>query len=477
MATDQNVRDLQWALQVMKSGSVDLQSVSFLLSQPASGCFQETENSMNVNLTKDSISQFSQLLKVVGTAKNGAQSSLRNLEFHLVEWELQQVKDLRVLIENNPSIKQLMFRRNKFSAECLSELSDGLRKNKNIKEIMLSESGIGSEGAGVLASALKDNHSLEELQIWEDSIGSRGAEELSKMIEVNSTLKLLTIFDSKSITATPLISAVLARNRLMEVHIWSVDRNEKSSKVVEFVPENSTLRVSQAEITVAKEFRWVLEQNRTLKEVNLSKTCLKDKGVVYVAAGLFKNRSLERLYLDGNWFGGLGVEHLLCPLSKFSALQNQANTMLKSVTLGGGRTKIGRDGLAAILQMLTSNQSVTHLGIYDDESLKPDDIIKIFKSVGRNATLRSLSLQGCKGVKGELVLQTIMETLNVNPWIEDIDLARTPLQAAGKTEGIYQRLGQNERSEPEIDLLKDMQMTLPKSCRVLAVKNMLVCLF
>ncbi|KAL0362899.1 UNVERIFIED_CONTAM: protein TORNADO 1 [Sesamum calycinum] len=494
MATDQNVRDLQWALQVMKSGSVDLQSVSFLLSQPASGCFQETENSMNVNLTKDSISQFSQLLKVVGTAKNGAQSSLRNLEFHLVEWELQQVKDLRVLIENNPSIKQLMFRRNKFSAECLSELSDGLRKNKNIKEIMLSESGIGSEGAGVLASVLKDNHSLEELQIWEDSIGSRGAEELSKMIEVNSTLKLLTIFDSKSITATPLISAVLARNRLMEVHIWSVDGNEKSSKVVEFVPENSTLRVYHLDVSGAcrvacslgwnstvrsldmtgvrlksrwaKEFRWVLEQNRTLKEVNLSKTCLKDKGVVYVAAGLFKNRSLERLYLDGNWFGGLGVEHLLCPLSKFSALQNQANTMLKSVTLGGGRTKIGRDGLAAILQMLTSNQSVTHLGIYDDESLKPDDIIKIFKSVGRNATLRSLSLQGCKGVKGELVLQTIMETLNVNPWIEDIDLARTPLQAAGKTEGIYQRLGQNERSEPEIDLLKDMQMTLPKSCRV-----------
>ncbi|KAK4439728.1 protein TORNADO 1 [Sesamum alatum] len=494
MATNQNVRDLQWALQVMKSGSVDLQSVSFLLSQPASGCFQETENSMNVNITKDSILQFSQLLKVVGTAKNGAQSSLRNLEFHLVEWELQQVKDLRVLIENNPSIKQLMFRRNKFSAECLSELSDGLRKNKYIKEIMLSESGIGSEGAGVLASALKDNHSLEELQIWEDSIGSRGAEELSKMIEVNSTLKLLTIFDSKSITATPLISAVLARNRLMEVHIWSVDRNEKSSKVVEFVPENSTLRVYHLDVSGAcrvacslgwnstvrsldmtgvrlksrwaKEFRWVLEQNRTLKEVNLSKTCLKDKGVVYVAAGLFKNRSLDRLYLDGNWFGGIGVEHLLCPLSKFSALQNQANTTLKLVTLGGGRTKIGRDGLSAILQMLTSNQSVTHLGIYDDESLKPDDIVKIFKSLETNATLKSLSLQGCKGVKGELVLQTIMETLNVNPWIEDVDLARTPLQAAGKTEGIYQRLGQNERSEPEIDLLKDMQMTLPKSCRV-----------
>ncbi|KAI3456845.1 hypothetical protein Pfo_013508 [Paulownia fortunei] len=494
MATVQNIGDLQWALQVMKSGSFDLQSVSFFLSQPTSGCFQETENSMNVNITKDSLLQFSQLLKVLGTAKRSAQSSLRNLEFHLVEWELQQVKDLRMLLENNPSIKQLMFRRNKFNADCLSELSDALRKNKCIKEIMLSESGIGSEGAGILASALKDNHSLEELQIWEDSIGSKGAEELSKMIEVNSTLKLLTIFDSKSITATPLISAVLARNRSMEVHIWSVDHNEKSSKVVEFVPENSTLRVYHLDISGAcrvacslgwnstvrsldmtgirlksrwaKEFRWVLEQNRSLKEVNLSKTCLKDKGVVYVAAGLFKNQSLEKLYLDGNWFGGTGVEHLLCPLSKFSALQNQANTTLKSVTLGGGGTKIGRDGLAAILQMLTSNQSVTHLGIYDDESLKPDNIVKIFKSLEKNSTLRCLSLQGCKGVKGEEVLQTIMETLNVNPWIEDIDLTRTPLQVAGKTESIYQRLGQNERTEPEIDLLKDMHMTVPKICRV-----------
>lgn len=494
MATIQNVRDLQWALQGMKSGSLDLQSVSFYLSQPTSGCFQETENSMNVNITKDSLLQFSQLLKGLGAAKRSAESALRNLEFHLVEWEVQQIKDLRMLLENNPSIKQLMFRRNKFNAECLSELSDALRKNKCIKEIMLSESGIGSEGAAVLASALKDNHSLEELQIWEDSIGSKGAEELSKMIEVNSTLKLLTIFDSKSITATPLISAVLARNRSMEVHIWSVDHKEKSSKVVEFVPENSTLRVYQLDVSGAcrvacslgwnstvrsldmtgvklksrwaKEFRWVLEQNRSLKEVNLSKTRLKDKGVVYVGAGLFKNHTLEKLYLDGNWFRGVGVEHLLCPLSKFSALQNQANTTLKSVTLGGRRTKIGRDGLAAILQMLTSNESVAFLGIYDDESLKPDNIVQIFKSLERNATLRRLSLQGCKGVNGEAVLQTIMETLNVNPWIEDIDLTRTPLQLAGKTEGIYLRLGQNEKTEPEIDLLKDMQMTVPKSCRV-----------
>ncbi|KAL7186658.1 hypothetical protein ACSBR2_028396 [Camellia fascicularis] len=496
MSTNQNLRDLQWVLQAIKSESLNLHSISFYLSQPNSGCHQETENSMNINISKDSHSCFSHLLTVLGTAKNTNSSSLRNLEFHQVKWERQQLQNLGVLLENNTNIKQIVFQKNKFNVECLSELSEILRRNGVVKEIMFSESGVGSAGATLIASALKVNNSLEELQIWEDSIGSKGAEEFSKMIEVNPTLKLLTIFDSYSITATPLISAVLARNRDMEVHVWSGEHGEKSSKVVEFVPENNTLRIYRLDVagscrvacalgwnsTVksldmtgvrlksrwAKEFRWVLEQNRTLKEVNLSKTCLKDKGVVYVAAGLFKNQNLESLYLDGNWFSGIGVEHLLCPLSRFSTLQCQANITLKSVTFGGGRTKIGRDGLAAILQMLTTNQSVTRLGIYDDESLRPEDIVKILRSLERNATLRYLSLQGCKGVNGELVLQAIMETIQINPWLEDLDLARTPLQTSGKTDGIYQKLGQNGRTEPETetDLLKDMPMVVPKSCRV-----------
>ncbi|KAL6529057.1 Protein TORNADO 1 [Orobanche hederae] len=495
MATVEEIRDVQWALQAMKSGSLGLHSVSFLLSQPTSSCcVRETNNSIKVSIAKDNLSYFSQLLNVLATAKQASNSSLKNLEFHSVEWEPQQVKDLRMLLKNNPTVRQLIFKRNKINSECISELSHTLRINKSIKEIVLSESNIGPEGARAFAAALKDNHALEEFEIWEDSIGSKGAEELSKMIEANSTLKLLTIFDSKPTTATPLISAVLARNRSMEVHVWSADHYGKCSKVVEFVPENSTLQVCNLEISGArrvacslgwnstvrvldmtglklnsrwaKEFRWVLQQNRTLKEVSLTKTSLKDKGVIYIAAGLFRNRSLEKLCLGENSYGGVGVEHLLCPLSKFSAMQNQANTTLKSVTLGGGRVNIGQDGLEAILGMITSNQSVTHLGIHDDGSLKPRSVVEIFKSLGRNSTLRCLSLQGCKGVKGEEVLQAIMETLNVNPWIEDIDLTRTPLHVAGKTEDIYQRLSQNERSEPEIDLLKDMAMTMPKNCRV-----------
>ncbi|KAL4580024.1 hypothetical protein LXL04_016198 [Taraxacum kok-saghyz] len=495
MTSNQSLRDLQWLLQSIQTESLDLKSISFHLSQPSSCCHQETQDSIHINISSDSHFQFSNIITSLSTSPK-TQNLLQNLEFYQVEWRVEEMRGLEVLLDGSINVKQLEFKANRLNAECMKELSKILRKNETIKEVILSESRIGSLGATFIASALKVNSCLEELQIWEDAIGSKGAEELSKMIEANSTLKLLIIFDSSSITATPLISAVLARNRSMEVHLWSGERNKNnSSKVVEFAPESSTLRIYRLSTSGAcrvtgalgwnttvrsldltgvrlksrwaKEFRWVLEQNRSLREVNLSKTCLKDKGVVYVAAGLFKNRWLESLRVDDNRFGGIGVEHLLCPLTRFSTIQIQANITLKSITFGGRRTKIGREGLIAILQMLSTNQTVTRLGIYDDHSLRPQDMIRIFKNLERNASLKCLSLQGCKGVDGDLVLKTIMETLQVNPWIEEIDLARTPLQKCGKAEEIHLKLGQNAKSEPsEVDLIKDMPMTVPKSCRV-----------
>lgn len=495
MASNQNLKDLQCVLQELESGTINLQNVSFFLSHQTSGCYQETESSININLSKEDNAVFCYLLTQLSTMKiNSTSSLLRNMEFHRVLWEAEYMQSLKSLLESSSGIKQIVFRRNDFSSDCLKELSEILKGNENVKELIFCESSIGTRGAGIIADTLKVNNTLEELQIWEDSIGLRGAEELSKMIEVNTSLKLLTVFDYSSLTATPLISAVLARNRDIEVHIWSLEKHEKCTKMVEFVPGNSTLRIYRLDISGAcrvacalgmnttvkvldmtgvrlkskwaREFRWVMEQNKTLKEVILSRCCLKDKGAVYISAGLFKNRSLEILHIDKNWFSGVGVEHLLCPLSRFSALQYQANTTLKSLTFGGERMRIGRVGLEAILQMITTNESVTKLRILDDQGLKPDDIVRIIQSLEKNASLKYLSLKGCKGVKGEMVLQVIIEILQVNPWIEEIDLENTPLHKAGMAEGIYQKLGQNAKSEPDVDMFKDMPMITPKSTRV-----------
>ncbi|KAF0915519.1 hypothetical protein E2562_036551, partial [Oryza meyeriana var. granulata] len=311
---------------------------------------------------------------------------------------------------------------------------------------------IGATGAKLLASALANNRSVEEVQLLDDSIGAKGAEELSKMIEVNCVLKLLVILDNSSIAAAPIFSAVLARNRRVEVHIWGHCRDTRgginSCKIAEFQPGTGSLRIYNninstglqrvacamawnTTVTTldmsgvplkskwTKELRGVLERNRRLKTVNLTRCCLRDKAVVYIAAGLFKNSYLESLSLDGNHFGGVGLEHLLCPLSTFSPLQRQANITLKVLSFGGRQTNIGRYGITAILQMLETNQSLIQLAICDD----------------------------------------------VNPWIEEIDLHETPLHVAGKTSEIYEKLGQNGSLVVPNDLL-DLPLSAPTCCQV-----------
>ncbi|CAA6653619.1 unnamed protein product [Spirodela intermedia] len=492
---NQIIKDLNWALQEIRSGETPLQSVSFHLQQGSTGAYQETESSMTIKIStgEDSTDLFSQILSAMAVERETLQS-IQNLEFHGVEWGLEELRHLGYLVDKRTDRVTLVFRRNAFGVQGFSLFAEILKVDRRIKAITLSECRIGAFEVGCLSSALRRNETLEELQVWGDTVGSKGAEELSQMIEVNSSLKQITLEDENSASTAPVIAAVLARNRAMSVHIWNREGKNMRSKVAEFIPETCTLRIHKLKpsgservacalgwnTTVStlnmagvrlstkwtKVFREILEQNRSLKSVILSRTCLRDKAIVYVAAGLFKNQSVENLHLDGNRFGGMGLEHLLCPLSRFSRLQNQANTALKSIAFGGGRTKIGREGIAAILQMLETNQTLVRLGIYDDQSLRPNDIIRIFKSLERNSTLRCLSLRGCKGVDGELVLQAITETLQVNPWIEEIDLAGTPLQIAGKSESISQKLGQRERTEHEDEQFRDLPRAAPMSCRI-----------
>lgn len=478
----------------------DLENIAFY-QVPAnleSALSMESERSLRIHVCMDNsgVNFLHRFLRHLVEYKENYMN-LRNILFHGIEWQIQGLQLLCSLLGPGSSVKQVEFKKNVFStkpARAFVPLSEMLHQNNTIKAVVFSECRIGSTGATLLASALANNRSVEDFQIWEDSIGSKGAEELSKMIEANFMLKKLIILDNSSITVAPLISAVLARNRRVEVHIWGHGRGTNSCKIVEFLPETGSMKIYSnisstglqrvacalpwnTTVTTldmssvplkskwTKELRGVLERNRSLKTVKLSKCSLGDKAVVYIAAGLFKNSYLENLTLDGNRFGGVGVEHLLCPLSTFSPLQRQANTTLKVLSFGGERANISKYGVPAILQMLETNQSLIQLAICNDASLKPNDVVKIFTSLERNATLRSLSLRGCKGVEGEAILQTIMSTLEVNPWIEEIDLHGTPLHVAGKTDQIYEKLCQNESIVLPNDFL-DLPLSAPTCCRV-----------
>jgi Leucine Rich repeat len=460
--------------------------------------FEKTDLSLHINISIDSaddVQFFGLFIQELALHKD-KHKDLTSLLFHGIEWHTENVSSLCTLLQGGSSIKQLEFQKNIFKSECFSQLSGAIGRSASLKEIAFSDCKIGSVGVVLLASALsKGNNSpqVEELQIWEDSIGSKGAEALADMIEVNHTLRLLTILDKISIGAAPLISTVLARNRSLEVHIWGGDKLS-----IKFVPESGTLRISGMDssselqriacslgwnttvVTLdmtgvrlrsrwARDFRVVLECNRSLKEVKLSRTSLGNRSVVYIAAGLFKNNCLEKLGLDGNRFGGVGLEHLLCPLSRFSPLQHEtANTTLQSLTFGGDKSNIARNGgVLSILRLLETNQTMVQLVMSQDRNLRPGDFVKIFRSLERNSTMRRLSLRGCQGVHGEEVLQSIMDTLMVNPWIEEIDLSETPLQQSGKAVIVYEKLGQNSSPVQENELLANLPLAMPTCSRIL----------
>ncbi|KAK3146063.1 hypothetical protein QOZ80_3BG0261040 [Eleusine coracana subsp. coracana] len=482
----------------------DVENIAFyqVPSNLESGLSMESETSLRIHICTDhnDVNFLDRFLHHLMEYKE-KYKYVKNLLFHGIEWQSVGVQLLCSFLVPGSTVKQVEFQKNVFSAKSaltLLPLSEMLQRSNTIKVVVFSDCRIGSTGVTLIASALARNRSVEEFQIWEDSIGSKGAEELSKMIEVNYLLKKLVILDKSLITAAPLISAVVARNRRMEVHIWgsihAIRNSTNSHKIVEFLPETGSMKIysninSKGLQRIAcalawnttvttldmssiplksrwtKELRGVLERSRSLRVIKLTKCSLRDKAVVYIAAGLFKNTHLENLSLDGNRFGGVGLEHLLCPLSTFSPLQRQANTTLKVLSFGGERANIGSYGVTAILQMLETNQSLIQLAIHSDASLKPNDVVKIFTSLERNATLRSLSLRGCKGVEGEMVLQAIMGTLEVNPWIEEIDLHETPLHLAGKADLIYEKLCQNGSLVLPNDFL-NLPLTAPTCCRV-----------
>ncbi|GLJ45421.1 hypothetical protein SUGI_0956290 [Cryptomeria japonica] len=493
MASSSTIEGLEAAIYAIKYHKPPVETLSlYKLSEISeiSG-FYDTDRSLNINIPelRKKDDSFFELLQALNECE-----ALKSLDFNRLRWSLPEVNELCSAIMRSPTLRRASFQQCNLGSDGVKLIAEMLKTNDFVKELNFSDCGIGPSGSSAIASALKINESLEEVQIWEDSIGSRGAEEMAKMIEVNSRLRFLTILDMQSITAYPLVSAALGRNRNLELHVWNKESKAKHAKVVELIPLNKVLRIYRIDTSgcyrivcalvrnttvenldisgnhvnskCAQELRRVLEQNRTLTHLNMSNTSMSDKGVYCIAAALFTNKSLQSLQLERNSFGGEGIEHLLCPLSRFKPGQAQANTSLKSLSIGGPQNKMGGSGVNALVQMISSNQSLLKFSVNDDESMSAADFIKILKALQRNTALKALIFKGCKGVAGDAVLEAIMDVLQVNIWLEEIDLSGTPLQASGKADHVHQRLRQNSSAEPQANLLRDMPKIVPKSVRV-----------
>ncbi|KAL9814418.1 Protein TORNADO 1 [Arabidopsis thaliana] len=129
---DQSFKDLSWFLQAIKDPQqtfFNLQTLSFSSSGNTTHCQLITESSMNINVTRDNLTSLSQIFIELATSLE-TQTSLRNLEFEGIFWEIELLQSLGLLLDNTSKIKQLAFRKNRFSEQCLNELSEILKRNR-----------------------------------------------------------------------------------------------------------------------------------------------------------------------------------------------------------------------------------------------------------------------------------------------------------------------------------------------------------
>lgn len=87
--------------------------------------------------------------------------------------------------------------------------------------------------------------------------------------------------------------------------------------------------------------------------------------------------------------------------------QEHANISLKYLSTGGSPTKMGSFGVNALVQMISTNQSMLKFAGNNDAYMSTDDFIKII----RNTALKSLSFKGCKEVARDAMLEAITDAL------------------------------------------------------------------
>ncbi|CAK9198148.1 unnamed protein product [Sphagnum troendelagicum] len=204
----------------------------------------------------------------------------------------------------------------------------------------------------------------------------------------------------------------------------------------------------------------MLQNNHSIKTLSLGE--IDAIGVASVGLMLGVNSTLENLTLI--LYRVEDVDTLKVLLQPFTCDDgNQLlNKSIKELYLAC--TRIGREGAKLVAQILRTNDSITHLRIFNNRRLEPLDVCTILQSLEKNKTLHTLDLSACEGVRGDEVLAKVMDLLRINPWLKKIDFTRTPLERDGHVAQVNAKLASN--AGDYMAVVKAMPRTQAKFARV-----------
>ncbi|KAJ7520246.1 hypothetical protein O6H91_20G074300 [Diphasiastrum complanatum] len=200
----------------------------------------------------------------------------------------------------------------------------------------------------------------------------------------------------------------------------------------------------------------MLNKNSTLRRLSLRRSYVGATGAAFLATMLRENSTLKRLSLWGNPLGPEGVQFLLKPL-----VTNNAS--LTHLEIGGFENRMGSSGTQSVAEVLNSNSTLIELVISYEDSMSPEALCCIFKSLEKSKSLQVLDLSFCDGVRGD-VFPSIMDLLQVNHWLKTINLTETPLEREGLEAAVRAQLERN--AQKHVTVMRELPVTHPTSARI-----------
>jgi hypothetical protein len=216
----------------------------------------------------------------------------------------------------------------------------------------------------------------------------------------------------------------------------------------------------------------MVAMNHNLKHLSFNGRAVSTRTCAYFGSMLATNSTLESLCFGGWQYGSFAAKALLEPLTG-DGENLPHNTTLKRLAISGHATK-------AIVAMLATNNSLTHLTLHTMVDLPSSDVCMIVQSLKTNKSFQKLTITKHNwrlpdrdqwgshdleiddlevddpwGVQDRHnVFAGIMDLLQVNPWLKGIDI--WALDKAQR-EAIKAQLATNLKIVEKMDDIKTSQ--------------------
>ncbi len=158
---------------------------------------------------------------------------------------------------------------NRLGGECADALKELLRTDSRLQALDLSYSDLGGAAAEKLCEGLRENQALRELRLSGNALGASGGMAVAEMLQVNDSIQRVYL-GACELTSETLVALATVLRHNASVALLDVQR-----PLINSLGEEAIAHFSQ-----------MLAVNRTLVELDLSKSGMRDHGLKLIAAEL-----------------------------------------------------------------------------------------------------------------------------------------------------------------------------------------------